>query len=172
MSAPLLVFGWGNVSRGDDALGPLFVEQLKTLLGDQAEGRVDFLDDYQLQIEHALDLVARTAVLFVDASMDCSAPFEVTRLRAAHGPGFTTHAMSPASVMAVYRELKQGEPPPCTQLAIRGQRFGLGEGPDRLALGNLAQALAWGQRWVAGAGAQCEVAEVATMAEEQAQAHA
>ena len=26
--APLLVFGWGNPSRGDDALGPLLVEQL------------------------------------------------------------------------------------------------------------------------------------------------
>ena len=26
---PLLVFGWGNLSRGDDALGPLRVEQLR-----------------------------------------------------------------------------------------------------------------------------------------------
>ena len=31
MTAPLLVFGWGNASRGDDALGPLFVQQLSAL---------------------------------------------------------------------------------------------------------------------------------------------
>ena len=29
MTAPTLIFGWGNPSRGDDALGPLFVEQMQ-----------------------------------------------------------------------------------------------------------------------------------------------
>ena len=44
----LLVFGWGNRSRGDDALGPLCVERLR----EAAPAGVDaeFLDDYQLQV--------------------------------------------------------------------------------------------------------------------------
>ncbi len=152
MTAPLLVFGWGNPSRGDDALGPLFVEQLKTLAGDDAVGRVDFLDDYQLQIEHALDLVGRTAVLFVDASIDCSAPFQTTSLQPARDATFTSHALSPESVMEVYRHLNHAEPPPCTLLAIRGRRFGLGDMPERLALSHMAQALAWGRHWLASFG--------------------
>ena len=83
MNAPLLVFGWGNLSRGDDALGPLFVQQLSALAGAAMPAtQVDFLEDYQLQIEHALDLVSRERVLFVDASLNCAAPFEVTTLRA------------------------------------------------------------------------------------------
>lgn len=148
--APLLVFGWGNLSRGDDALGPLFVQQLSAVAGAAVGSRVELLEDYQLQIEHALDLVARDRVLFVDASLTCAAPFEVTALSAARGEAFTTHALSPASVMQVYRDLYANDPPPCTLLAIRGARFGLGESPGSLALANLAEAVAWGQRWLAG----------------------
>ena len=64
--APLLVFGWGNLSRGDDALGPLCVERLRATVAQAAN--IEYLDDYQLQIEHALDLVGRQRVLFVDAA--------------------------------------------------------------------------------------------------------
>lgn len=152
MTAPLLVFGWGNLSRGDDALGPLFVEQLRILGGAVCEERVTLLDDFQLQVEHALDLAGRDRVLFVDASLDCAAPFEVTALRAARDASFTTHALSPESVMQVFRDLHHAEPPPCTLLAIRGERFELGEQPGKSALANLALAVAWGLRWVASEG--------------------
>jgi len=150
MTAPLLVFGWGNAGRGDDALGPLFVQQLGALAGPAVGMRVDFLEDYQLQIEHALDLACRERVLFVDASLDCAAPFEVTTLHAARDASFTTHSLSAQSVMLVYRDLSGMEPPPCTLLAIRGREFELGEPPGWQALSHLSQALVWGQRWLAG----------------------
>ncbi|WP_372525379.1 hydrogenase maturation protease [Piscinibacter sp.] len=146
MTAPLLVFGWGNMSRGDDALGPMLVERLRAVSGVG----VEFLDDHQLQIEHALDLAGRQRVLFVDASLSCRAPFEVTPLRAERDASFTTHAMSPRSLMHVYRDLHGEEPPPCTLLAIRGERFELGEPPRSAALANLDDALAWAERWLAG----------------------
>ncbi|MDP3326412.1 MAG: Ni/Fe hydrogenase, partial [Hydrogenophaga sp.] len=66
--APLLVFGWGNPSRGDDALGPLLVEQLAGL-AQMSSGRLECLTDFQLQVEHALDLRGRERVLFVDAAI-------------------------------------------------------------------------------------------------------
>ncbi|HJW12770.1 MAG TPA: hydrogenase maturation protease [Albitalea sp.] len=137
-----LVFGWGNLSRGDDALGPLFVERLRT------RADVDCLDDYQLQIEHALDLVGHERVLFVDASVNCRAPFEVTRLQPEQDASFTTHAMSPQALMQVYRELHGEAPPPCTLLAIRGDRFELGEAPSAAALANLERALQWADEWL------------------------
>lgn len=69
MTAPLLVLGWGNPSRGDDALGPMLVDALVAYAGRALPaGTVDCLSDYQLQIEHALDLVGRERVLFVDAA--------------------------------------------------------------------------------------------------------
>jgi hydrogenase maturation protease len=149
MTAPLLVFGWGNLSRGDDALGPLFIRQLGEQAGVCAGLTVDFLEDYQLQVEHALDLVGRERVLFVDTSLTCTGPFEVTTLYARRDASFTTHAISPESVMHVYRDLSRAEPPPCTLLAIRGMRFELGEPPGAMALEHLAQALVWAQQWLA-----------------------
>lgn len=147
--APLLVFGWGNPGRGDDALGPMFIERLSALPNDAWAGRVDVLTDFQLQVEHALDLAGRSQVLFVDASMGCQAPFEVTALQPSRDASFTTHAMSPEAVMQVFRQLHNTLPPPCTLLAIRGERFELGEPPSDIALTNLELAVAWGRRWLA-----------------------
>jgi hydrogenase maturation protease len=143
---PLLVFGWGNLSRGDDALGPLLIEQLR---GEEAGGEaVEFLDDYQLQPEHALDLLGRERVLFVDAGLCCAAPFEAASISAAQDASFTTHALSPQALLQVYRRLNGEEPPPCTLLAIRGERFELGEPPSPAALLHLAAARAWAQAWL------------------------
>lgn len=144
--APLLVFGWGNLSRGDDALGPLCIERLRALAAPATA--VDYLDDYQLQIEHALDLVGRQRVLFVDASLSCRAPFELTQLQAARDISFTTHALSPQALMQVFCDLRGEAPPSCTLLAIRGQRFELGAPPSPAALAHLAAALAWATDWL------------------------
>jgi len=143
---PLLVFGWGNPSRGDDALGPMFVEQLLEQLGPLSG--VECLTDFQLQVEHALDLAGRQRVLFVDASLNCAAPFEVTALTAARDMSFSTHAMSPQAVMQVFRDLHGIEPPPCTLLAICGERFELGDSPSDAARVNLTLAVSWCRRWL------------------------
>lgn len=144
--APLLVFGWGNRSRGDDALGPLCVERLRATVA--AECGVEFLEDYQLQIEHALDLVGRTRVLFVDASLTCHAPFEVTRLRASRQANLATHALSAQALLQVYGDLRAEAPPPASLLAIRGERFELGDALSAAASSNLTLALAWCERWL------------------------
>ncbi|MBK9572188.1 MAG: hydrogenase maturation protease [Rhodoferax sp.] len=142
---PLLVFGWGNPSRGDDALGPLCIDHLRAACA--ADARVEFLDDYQLQVEHALDLVGRSHILFVDASLNCAAPFEVTPLHAAQDASFTTHAMSPQALMQVFLQLYGVAPPPCTLLAIRGEQFELGKPPSELATQHLKVATRWAQTW-------------------------
>jgi hydrogenase maturation protease len=144
--APLLVFGWGNLSRGDDALGPLFIELVRDAWA--ASAGVEYLEDYQLHIEHALDLVGRQRVLFVDASLTCQTPFEVTPLRAVQDASVTTHAMSPQALLQVYQQVRGEAPPTCTLLAIRGESFELGESPSAGALGNLTAALTWAQAWL------------------------
>ena len=146
--APLLVFGWGNPSRGDDALGPLLVEQLADRAQAQLPaGRLECLTDFQLQVEHALDLVGREGVLFVDAAIGLQTPFAVSTVVPAPVAGFTTHALAPEALLQVYRDLERTEPPPCTLLAIRAHRFELGEAPGERALADLALALAWAMEW-------------------------
>ena len=156
--APLLVFGWGNLSRGDDALGPLCVQGLRKRLDGCAN--VECLDDYQLQIEHALDLVGRQRVLLVDASLRCPAPFQVTSLRAQQDASFTTHALTPQGLMQVFFELQGEHPPPCTLLEIRGDRFDLGQPPSSSALDHLAAALQWAQTWLGANPVEPEVPSI------------
>ena len=146
--APLLVFGWGNPGRGDDALGPLLVEQLAARAQSSLPaGRLECLTDFQLQVEHALDLVGRERVLFVDAAVGLQTPFAVSTVLPAPMAGFTTHALAPEALLRTYTELERAEPPPCTLLAIRARRFELGEAPGPQALDDLAQALAWATAW-------------------------
>lgn len=144
-----MIFGWGNPSRGDDALGPLFLEHFAELARRHPEwGEVECLTDFQLQVEHALDLQGRRRVLFVDASLDAPAPFSLTRIEAARDASFTTHAMSPQAVLRVYADIDEGEPPPCWLLAIRGESFELGEGLGTKAAGHLQLALHAAVEWL------------------------
>ncbi len=147
MTRPLLVFGWGNPSRGDDALGPMCVERLRDVAAD--DDRIDWLDDYQLQVEHALDLAGRERVLFIDASQGAAAPFEATALQPGRDPSISTHALSPRALLQVFRDLHIGEPPSSTLLAIRGERFELGVPPSARALAHLGAAVTWARGWLA-----------------------
>ena len=145
--APLLVFGWGNPSRGDDALGPLFVERLQQHCG--GDPRIEWLTDFQPQVEHALDLAGRDRVLLVDASVAADAPFAVTQPQPRRDASFGTHAVSAAALLQAYVDLNDGAaPPPTTLLAIRGASFELGEAPGDDALRHLDAALAWARRWL------------------------
>ena len=119
---PDLIFTWGNPSRGDDALGPALYELLQ-----QADlNGVELLTDFQLQIEHSIDLEGRECVLFVDASTSASAPFEIIRLQPEQDASYTTHAMSPQALLSVYQQVNGSAPPPAWLLSIRGYEFGLG----------------------------------------------
>lgn len=137
MSKPVLLFGYGNLSRGDDALGPLLLEYAESHCDLKA---VDIFTDFQLQIEHALDLENRRLVLFVDASVACAKSFDFTVLKPGKDESYTTHAMSPAAVLDVYQSIKNQTPPPCFLLSIKAEQFELGDGLSANAATNLAQA--------------------------------
>ncbi|MBK7813516.1 MAG: hydrogenase maturation protease [Rhodocyclaceae bacterium] len=144
MTAPILVFGWGNPSRGDDALGPLFVERIEAL----KLPHVECLTDFQLQVEHALDLQGRQRVLFVDASVGAATPFEVGEIQPMPDASFTTHALSPQAVMQVHVDLNDEPPPPCWLLAIRGDKFDLGTPLGEEASAHLDAAILWARAWL------------------------
>ena len=142
--APELVFAWGNPGRGDDALGPLFIEAVESL---RLPG-VACLTDFQLQVEHALDLVGRRRVLFVDASTNARSPFELRPLSPKRDASFTSHAMSPEALLQVFVDLERRAPPQAWLLAIRGVQWELGQGLSDPARSHLDDALAWFRRWL------------------------
>ncbi len=148
--APVLVFACGNPSRGDDALGPAFVERVGARYADAVgAGQLEILTDFQLQAEHALDLVGREAVVFVDASVSCAPPFAWDPLQPSREVGYTTHVMSPAAVLATYVLVHGTDPPPARLLAIRGERFELGAPLSPAAAANLDAAVRHFGDWFA-----------------------
>ena len=68
--------------------------------------RVEFLEDYQLQVEHALDLVGRERLLPVDASLTGPAPFSAQLISAARDASYTSHALSPQALLQVFADVQ------------------------------------------------------------------
>ena len=148
-SVPVLVFGYGNPSRGDDALGPALIQRLADL---QAAGppvertqlrAVELLTDFQLQPEHALDLAGRAAVFLVDADASLDAPYRLEPILRDQAPSYTTHEMSPGALLWVYARIGLGQPPPSFLLRIRGFHFALGDPLSTSAQRNLDLAAAF-----------------------------
>ena len=128
MTAPVVVFAVGNPSRGDDAIGPVICGRLaKWLANENLADQVDLIEDFQLNIEHALDLQGRELALFIDAGQNTPAPFIFAQIYPSTATGHTTHALPPEAVLQVYRQMEGKEPPPSFVLCVRGERFELGE---------------------------------------------
>lgn len=129
MIRPVVVFAVGNPSRGDDAIGPELCGRLEKWLDYEGLGeRVELIEDFQLQIEHALDLQGRQLALFIDAGANTPAPYTFQRIVPATGNAYTTHELPPEAVLQVYVQTENAEPPPAFVLCVRGEQFELGEG--------------------------------------------
>ncbi|MDT4287985.1 hydrogenase maturation protease [Methylomonas sp. MO1] len=137
MSKPILVFGYGNPSRGDDAVGPLLLDYLADHLDLSA---IELLNDFQLQIEHALDLQDRELVVFIDASVNCPDSFTYTPLSPAQDHSYSSHALSPNALLSVYQAVSIQPLPPCFLLSIHAEAFELGAGLSERCAANLAKA--------------------------------
>jgi hydrogenase maturation protease len=141
------VFAWGNPSRGDDALGPTFLARLAPWIGERGRGNtIELLTDFQLQPEHATDLDGRALALFVDASSSGPSPFSFTRVALRRDASFTSHALTPGALLAAFQQVFWRPAPPVYALAIRGERFELGEDISVNALRNLEAAIEFARR--------------------------
>jgi hydrogenase maturation protease len=100
-------------------------------------------------VEHALDLVGRRAVLFVDASASCPAPFVLEEVLPARDTSFSSHELSPAAVLQAYVDVLGEAPPPTEVLAIRGEDFELGRDLSPAAASALDAALVRFESWLA-----------------------
>ncbi len=124
---PVLLLGYGNPSRGDDGLGPALLEMIEEQrVLERVPDIFDAFTDYQLQIEHALDMQQRQLVVFIDASLSATAPFDYSRLEPCRDNSYTSHAMSPSALLAVYEQVCDDPLPDAYLLGIPAYQFDLG----------------------------------------------
>ena len=119
----ILVYGIGNPGRRDDGLGLKLVSLIET----EGIENVGCDSNYQLNIEDARTCSHYDVVIFADASETAAPPFEFMELGPAREIAFTTHEMSPLSVLALTEEL-YARRPRAWLLAVRGYEWELAEG--------------------------------------------
>ncbi len=135
--ARVLVLGYGNPGRPDDGLGPAVAASIDSL----GWPNLTAFDNYQLNIEDAIDVAAHDVVWFVDATKAGTAPYAVHGVSPAPTVEFTSHIMRPEAILAVARQY-YGVVPQAFLLAIRGYEFEFVEELTPGAEENLRAALA------------------------------
>lgn len=128
-SPELIVFAWGNTSRGDDGIGPLLAGRLRDLRLPE----LVVVEDFQLNIEHIMDFSGTTPLLFIDASVAIDNGISIERIGASQDGNFSTHAISPQALLNVYRETEGDTPPEAFLLHVAAREFGLGDSLGRTA---------------------------------------
>lgn len=139
MTGSCLVYGYGNPGRQDDGLGPALVEDLDAWLPEALRPRVTLDSNYQLNAEDALAIAGQDTVIFADAAVGEGEPFSFRRLEPEATIAFSTHAMSPATVLALCEEL-YGKRPDAYLLTIRGYSWEPNAPMTPAAAANLAAA--------------------------------
>jgi hydrogenase maturation protease len=120
----ILVIGYGNPLRGDDAVGQQVAQMLEMrLLRDD----LYVLTTYQLTPELAQNISHAQLVIFIDAR-DGSTPGTVVQIsiQSADARGAFTHHVSPSSLLAAARDL-YNTCPQAILFSVTGESFGYGQ---------------------------------------------
>jgi hydrogenase maturation protease len=133
----VLVLGYGNPGRQDDGLGPAAVAEIERM----GLRNLTAFDNYQLNIEDAMDVAAHDIVWFIDAARTGPSPYSVRVVSPSPSIEFTSHIVRPEAVLAIASQC-YGASPQAFLLAIRGYEFEFTEALTSGAKDNLSAALA------------------------------
>lgn len=114
----VLLIAYGNPGRGDDGLGPALADRIRR------RGLPDVVVkiDYQLKVEHALDVSRSKTAIFVDAQIGAHAPYRFSPVEADISADISSHALSPGAVLTL-SNLLFGAAPNAFTLGISGFEF-------------------------------------------------
>jgi len=121
----ILIIGWGNPLRGDDALGWKAAEAL----GEQLPGRnVEIRVSHQLMPEFAEEISRSDLVIFIDAYCDnSSGDVRFERVEPCSSPSSAfSHQMDPAGLLGMARDL-YGSAPEAFLFSVGARSFEYGE---------------------------------------------
>ncbi len=147
--APVLVIGYGNTLRNDDAAGVRLVEAL-------AQRQLPFVQTItqtQLTPELAEPVARSGAVIFADAALHPPRArhpqrcFGLTRLRPRHHQSLDWHFGDPRDVLAL-AESSYGFAPPAWLITLPAENFDLGETLSPISAEAMRQTLEWLSDWL------------------------
>lgn len=143
----ILLHAYGNPGRGDDGLGNEFIVAMERWIKQNHLSTVITESSYQLNIEDAADIIHYDVVIFIDASSADIEPYDFSKVYPESHTTFTTHAVSPASLLALCMELYTHHPL-VYLLQIKGYEWEFREGLSAKAQENLQKSLQFAQRTI------------------------
>ncbi len=119
----ILIIGYGNVLRADDAVGCCAAEQLQQHYRDDPD--VEVIASHQLTPEMALDISRNEFVVFLDAS-SAEEPGKISQTRILPGTSHVrfTHQLTPATLLSLAEQL-YGHAPEAVGITLAGWSFKL-----------------------------------------------
>lgn len=124
----VLLLAYGNLSRGDDALAPLLIDRIQQQgIASSSGYTLKYCQDYQIQIEHVMDMQQCERVILMDASQSLQKPIDFYPVQESAETCYTTHGMSASNLLHTYRQVHHEAPPDTYMLAIQGIQFELGQ---------------------------------------------
>jgi hydrogenase maturation protease len=118
----LLVIGFGNTLRSDDAAGPLVAGRIGAL---RLPG-IRALECSLLTPELAAELAGVIAVVFVDATAADTGKVALVRIAPGAASQVATHSVNPQTLLAMARDL-YGNAPAAWLLKVPAENFAHGE---------------------------------------------
>lgn len=135
----ILIYGYGNPGRQDDALGVKLAENIEQWIIEENIKGVETDCNYQLNIEDADRISQSDFVIFADASTEQIDGFIFTEVNPdTSSVEFTMHAVSPAFVLDLCRKLYK-KTPETYLLHIKGFEWGFEEKLSEGAMINLSK---------------------------------
>lgn len=137
----ILVFGYGNPGRQDDGLGIHLADRLEAWSIAEGLAHIDCDANYQLNIEDAQTFCGYDLVVVADAAAGQSIPVAIRELAPRHATTFTTHSLSPETVLALCEDL-YGRRPRMLLLTMNAAGFEINGALTDVARASLDQAFA------------------------------
>jgi hydrogenase maturation protease len=138
-SPRILIYGYGNPGRQDDALGVMLSEKIDSWAKSENLPGIDTDQNYQLNIEDADKISQYDLVVFADASVNDIESFQMDRVLPDMKSDFSMHSVSPSFVTGLCNEAFKKRPE-VYQLEIKGYKWEFMEKITENARKNLSSA--------------------------------
>ena len=135
----VLVYGYGNPGRQDDALGIVMVENIKNWAEENGFSSIEVDQNYQLNIEDSSRIMDFDLVVFIDASIIDIESFQLEKVTPDLKTDFSMHSVSPSFVLGLCREISD-TCPQVYQLHVKGYDFEFMKEMSQAAKKNLTAA--------------------------------
>jgi len=135
----LNLFFWGNPGRADDAIGPILHQIMQHFVDQFSLTQIQLVEDFQLLPEHLCDIESGACIIFIDASCQGEAPYQIIQVHGTDRIGYSSHSLSPSALLRLYQQTEHKPSPAAFIISVRGYTFDLGAPLSKRAEENIKQ---------------------------------